>query len=131
MKVTEFLSLLPSPKKSGSGWIARCPAHDDAKASLSIRQGKDGKILLHCHAGCPLENIVAALGLKTSDLFPKQSDPTAKPRGRIIGTYNYEDEDGKLLFQCVRFEPKDFRQRHPDPRQPRKWLWNLQSVRRV
>ena len=52
--------------KAGSGWMARCPAHDDCKPSLSIRQGKDGKVLVHCHAGCPQKQVIAeleALGL--------------------------------------------------------------------
>src|SRR5207302_1012436 len=34
-------------------------------------------------------------------------------------------------FQCVRYEPKDFRQRRPDPAKPRKWIWNLKDVPRV
>ncbi len=34
------------------GWMARCPAHDDRKPSLSIREGDHGKVLVCCHAGC-------------------------------------------------------------------------------
>src|SRR5262249_9150762 len=50
-------------RRSGSGWSAKCPAHDDANPSLSIKEGKDGKVLLNCFAGCSTESVVAALGL--------------------------------------------------------------------
>jgi 5S rRNA maturation endonuclease (ribonuclease M5) len=52
-----------------------------------------------------------------------------KPAGTIAKTYDYTDENGKLLFQCVRFTPKDFKQRHPDGRGG--FAWNLQGIRRV
>src|SRR5437899_1361562 len=64
MTVTEFLVLLHGVRKSGNGWEACCPAHEDRDASLSIREGTDGRILVHCHAGCPVESVVRALGLK-------------------------------------------------------------------
>lgn len=48
---------------------------------------------------------------------------------RIAATYDYTDEQGKLLFQLVRFEPKEFRQRQPDGKGG--WVWNLQGVYRV
>jgi putative DNA primase/helicase len=48
-------------RKVGDSWMARCPAHDDRKPSLSIRDADDGKILLHCHAGCGQERVITAL----------------------------------------------------------------------
>jgi 5S rRNA maturation endonuclease (ribonuclease M5) len=48
---------------------------------------------------------------------------------KIVATYNYTDEAGNLLFQCVRFQPKDFRQRQSDGKGG--WIWNLEGVRRV
>ena len=48
-------------RKSGSNWIAHCPAHHDRKPSLSIRDADDGKVLIHCHAGCTPECVIAAL----------------------------------------------------------------------
>jgi len=48
-------------RKAGSGWIARCPAHDDRNPSLSLSMGKDGKVLLHCHAGCDQAQVIDAL----------------------------------------------------------------------
>lgn len=51
-------------------WIALCPAHDDRRPSLSIREAEDGKVLLKCWTGCGAADIVAALGLSLADLFP-------------------------------------------------------------
>ncbi|TVQ32987.1 MAG: DUF3987 domain-containing protein [Phycisphaeraceae bacterium] len=68
------------PNRSGQGWSARCPAHDDRKPSLSISTGDDGRALLKCHAGCAFPDIVAAIGLKESDLFATQADRNARPR---------------------------------------------------
>ena len=47
----------------------------------------------------------------------------------IVATYDYRDAVGKVLFQVVRFEGKDFRQRRPDGQGG--WIWNLDSVQRV
>jgi hypothetical protein len=69
MNFAEILARFPDAKKSGNGWTAKCPAHDDGTPSLSISEGDDGRTLLNCHADCPVENIVAARGLKMSDLF--------------------------------------------------------------
>jgi hypothetical protein len=112
-------------RRNGSGWIAKCPAHEDRVASLSISESKsDGRVLLHCHAGCMKESVLAAAGLEMRDLFP---DASSAPR--IVAEYNYLDECGQLLFQVVRFNPKDFRQCRPDGNGGRSW--NLNGVRRV
>lgn len=67
----KILSPLQRVRKSSTGgWTARCPAHHDRHPSLSIGIGKDGRILLKCHAGCTVESIVAAIGLTLADLFP-------------------------------------------------------------
>jgi putative DNA primase/helicase len=57
-------------KCSGKGWIAKCPAHDDQKPSLSINEGADGRALVKCHAGCSTDDVLATLGLTRRDLFP-------------------------------------------------------------
>src|SRR5712692_7974015 len=101
--------------RSGSGWAAHCPAHEDKKPSLSIHE-RDGKILLHCHAGCATEKIVATAGFKICDLFTE-----GKPRRGIAATYDYTNERGDLMFQVVRLVPKSFKQRRPDGRG--RWIW--------
>lgn len=67
-------------RKSGANWLARCPAHQDRSPSLSIREGDDGRVLLHCFAGCPTESICSALGIKLSDLFAGPGTFTPKPQ---------------------------------------------------
>jgi len=47
-------------RRSGSGWVAKCPAHEDSNPSLSIGE-KDGKVLVHCHAGCSQRDLIEAL----------------------------------------------------------------------
>ncbi len=47
--------------RAGATWMARCPVHDDRSPSLSISAGKDGKVLVHCHAGCDQRDLIAAL----------------------------------------------------------------------
>lgn len=51
-------------------WLACCPAHDDATPSLSIRETDDGRVLVHCFAGCAAADVVSAAGLELADLFP-------------------------------------------------------------
>jgi hypothetical protein len=121
--VQRLLGLLHGVKPGGEGqWAACCPAHDDGHASLSVSRGDDGRALVHCHAGCTPEAICKALGLDVRDLFCKQER-------RIVATYDYRDASGTLLFQAVRYEPKEFSQRRPDGRGG--WIWNMSGVARV
>lgn len=68
-----------APRKCGGNWLARCPAHADRSPSLSVREGDDGRALLHCFAGCEFEQVLQALGLATSELFA--SGRNGVPRG--------------------------------------------------
>jgi putative DNA primase/helicase len=111
-----------SPTEHGT---ATCPAHDDKRASLTFKAGDKG-VVLHCHAGCSQAAVVEALGLKMGDLF---DDASGNGKRREVASYDYTDETGKLLFQVVRFEPKDFRQRKPDGHGG--WDWKLGDTRRV
>ncbi|MCG3198352.1 MAG: DNA primase [bacterium] len=61
-----------NPRRSGSGWQARCPSHGDSTPSLSISEGADGRALLKCHAGCELGSILSTINLKATDLFPEE-----------------------------------------------------------
>jgi P4 family phage/plasmid primase-like protien len=58
-----LLSKLDNVKKTRNGWQACCPAHDDVNPSLSVSLGDDGKVLLHCHAGCAYADILKAAGV--------------------------------------------------------------------
>ena len=101
-------------RRSGSCWMAKCPAHDDHNPSLSIR-GVDGKVLLHCHAGCAQQDVIDALKARGVWQPERTDDP------RIVAEYDYTDEHGNLLYQVVRYQPKDFKQRRPDGRGG--WTW--------
>lgn len=127
-------SRLKGLRRSGNGqFIALCPAHDDTQPSLSISYGADDRTLLHCHRGCPVEAIIAKLGLQMKDLFPENGKmkSSKQVKGTIAATYDYADFEGNLLYQVIRFEPKDFRQRRPDPVSQGGWIWNLKGVKRV
>jgi hypothetical protein len=71
MTVSEFVARY-QPQRRGNGWVMKCPTHDDSTASLSIGEGKNGIILLHCFAGCEVNAIVARLGITEKDLFPNE-----------------------------------------------------------
>ena len=69
MNLEELAAKLKNVKWNGQDkFTASCPSHDDAKASLAIRQLADRKVL-HCFAGCTFDTIVSALGLSQSDFF--------------------------------------------------------------
>jgi putative DNA primase/helicase len=103
-------------------WSARCPAHEDRRASLSVTAGEDGTILLYCHAGCAFEDITTRLNVKPADLFPTSANGHKRPRSpEMVATYDYHDEGGNLLFQVVRYSDKSFKQRRPDGKGG--WIW--------
>lgn len=122
--VEDFLSRLDKVKQTNGGYSARCPAHDDRVNSLSIAEDND-KILLKCHAGCDVTEVMEALDLSVKDLFIEEPPKPAK----ITDTYDYVDWDNGLLYQAVRLIPKDFKQRRPDGNGG--WIWNLKNTQRV
>jgi putative DNA primase/helicase len=126
--VQAILSNLKKVKGAGHGkWSALCPAHDDKKPSLSVGLGEDGKVLLHCHAGCDVKDIVAAIGMTEADLFTAAPARVGKPE--IVAVYDYTDVSGKLLYQVVRRSDKSFLQRRPDGHGG--WVWNIKGTPRV
>jgi hypothetical protein len=140
--IANLLDRLSNVTTRGKGWKATCPAHDDGKPSLDIDRGDDGRALVICRSGCTTDAVVKALGLTLADLMPangvdhaalsakwaKRGGTTKAPPGKIAATYDYHDADGALLFQVVRFDPKDFRQRRPDGKGG--WTWKLDGTPR-
>ena len=120
------------PKQSRPGqWNARCPnpnghKNGDKNPSLSIGTGPDGKALIHCNTGCRLPDIARALDLGLFDLFPDKPQATIGEGRRIVATYDYYDEGGVLVFQVVRYRPKDFRQRKPLDNGS--WVWSVADI---
>lgn len=137
MKLDELLTRLASPTKSASGYMARCPAHEDSSPSLSVAEGDDGKLLLKCLAGCPTEDVTKATGLTMADLFPDDGKRNGNGRahgsgkGSIVATYDYRDADGTLIFQVCRMDPKGFSQRKPDKTALDGWAWSTKGIKRV
>ncbi|SDZ40055.1 putative DNA primase/helicase [Proteiniborus ethanoligenes] len=127
--IEDVLSKLTNVRQSSENqWTARCPAHNDDRNSLSIGKGDDGKVLLHCFAGCVYKAILSALDSKEikAKAIPAMQDKVEK---RISAVYSYVDERNELLFQVVRTEPKGFYQRRPDGKGG--WINGLKEVRRV
>ena len=99
-------------RKSGVNWNTNCPAHPDKNPSLSISEGRNGNVVLHCFAGCEVESVVKALGLEMTDLFaedkPNLSVVASSPM-KLVKTYHYTDMNHKPLYEVRRYEPKTFR----------------------
>lgn len=75
MTADTLLSRLDKVKTTGQGrWQACCPAHPDKRPSLHIKECDDGRVLVHCFTGCSVGDILAAVGLEFSDLFPEKLD---------------------------------------------------------
>ena len=82
MTSDDLLSRLDCVRRSGKGWTARCPAHDDRSPSLSIREGDRG-VLLRCWSGCSLDEVCTALGIQKRDLFfDEQPNPKHRAETR-------------------------------------------------
>lgn len=83
MSADNLLQHLNKVKRTKPGnWLACCPAHDDKSPSLSVRELDDGRILVHCFSGCSVEEILGAVGLTFSDLFPEKEIQHGKPERR-------------------------------------------------
>ncbi|BAF61058.1 MAG: AAA family ATPase [Pelotomaculum sp.] len=124
------LSRLEGVKRCGSGWQAFCPSHDDRKPSLHVSKGGDGRVLVHCHAGCSVNDVCTAIGLEVKDLYPEpERKRNQAGSGEVIATYDYKDANGKLLFQVCRTADKRFFQRRPDGKGG--WINGLGNVKPV
>jgi len=75
MAALDLVNRLDHCRPAGDGrWVARCPSHSDKSPSLSILEKSDGRVLIHCHAGCGAVDILDAVGLEYSVLFPPDLD---------------------------------------------------------
>lgn len=85
-------------RKTGYGWQARCPSHDDKVASLSIGE-RNGTVLFRCHAGCSQEALLEHF--KQAGLWPesnggKKTWTIKSSEGSVIATkYREDDPSGK------------------------------------
>jgi putative DNA primase/helicase len=139
--IAEAAQLGPG-RKSGAEVLFRCPNHEDTHPSLSINPSKNCFLCGPCGKSGNYWELAAFLGkvspesksevaawLRGHGLLNGNGDCYPGAERRITKAYPYVDEKGNLLFESVRFEPKDFRQRRPDSNG--RWIWNLNGIRRV
>lgn len=134
--VNSLLSKLPDAKRQGKEWAARCPAHEDKRPSLSITEGEGGRALLHCHAGCKPEEIVAALGIKLADLMPEAPAPTPatfptaaeavaeleRQYGRRANLWTYHGADMNPAGLVIRWDTPTGQTIRPVSKTPAGWI---------
>lgn len=146
------LSWFPDAKRVGDQYMAKCPGHDDNGPSLSIKQGEDGRTLLHCFAGCNAARITQAIGKTFHDLFPvdqaqfkKHKRPTStskgpkntqvyetdeqalealeKRLGKASATYVYKNAAGETISVQCRFDtPEGGKEFRPISKGPNGWV---------
>lgn len=104
MTFDDLLSRLDGVRRTGpTKATARCAAHDDREASLSVAVGSDGTLLLHCFRGCSFEAITTALGVNPAELSPKRAKKAKDRQGEpAIHRFDYRDEGGAILYTVVR-----------------------------
>lgn len=114
-------------RPSGHGYIAHCPAHEDNKSSLSIHKGDRVDVVLKCQAGCSQDEVLTQLQWQHG--LSLKAEPKADDKKTIASIDDYQDWDGTLLYQKLRYEPKDFRLRQPDG--VGGWQWNMKGLKEV
>ncbi len=120
---------LEKARQNGDEIKALCPFHKDHNPSFCVNV-KTGKYFCHgCKEKGNAFTFAKKLRIPYSEVPGFDPQYNIKSRPKIVATYNYEDENGNLLFQTVRYEPKDFKQRRPDGNG--RWIWNLKGVRLI
>ena len=89
-------------RNAANGYMAQCPAHADGSPSLSVKPGEDGRVLLHCFAGCETDAIATALGLQMTDLFPPPSAAGAAGSQATEFYYSILDVEGNEVARHCR-----------------------------
>lgn len=141
LPVERVLAKLPDAKRRGRGWFARCPAHKDSDPSLSIAVGDDGRALVNCHAGCTVDAVCGAIGLRPADLFtpdpsrrtghaPKTrrrgdgDETTPKPARGADSVTVASDATGGRTFPTARDAVAELERRHG----PRSATWTYHNA---
>lgn len=147
LPIEKVLGRLEDHRPAGEGrWKARCPTHEDRQRSLSIRLGDDGRVLLHCFAGCETKAVVAGMSLEMRDLMPpigcavKPSIQAERPPefptmaeavnamfqayGRCSRRWQYNDATGEVAGVIMRWDGADGKQIRPVSRiDGGRWSW--------
>jgi twinkle protein len=119
----EVLSRIPGVRRSGTGYLGRCPAHDDAHPSLKIAEGDSQPVVMDCKAGCSFRSIEAAMGFEAGALSRKREAGRAR---QVVATYTYRNSDGSVFARKERclddVGAKRYQWSRPDPNRPDGWL---------
>src|SRR6187401_2691529 len=75
----DVLARLDGVRRSGAGYVARCPAHDDRHESLSVAAGQDRAVVFNCHTGCTPDDIVIAAGLEPREILSARTNGEVLP----------------------------------------------------
>lgn len=97
MSAQHLISRLDAVRPTGAQrWIGRCPAHDDRNPSLSVRELDDGRVLVHCFAGCSVPAILDAASLDFDVLFPERDVEHGRRETRPFSALD--------ALRCIAFE---------------------------
>ena len=135
----KVLDKLDVVRETSAGWQARCPCRDDdSNPSLSVAEGVSGNVVMFCHRGasaCTFEEICKSIGMSMPELMGEKIEDQKPKQNQLkfVKSYDYVDEDGKLLFQKVRYVDeygkKTFRQRKPLA--GGQWAYSLGDIPKV
>ncbi len=98
--IGNFLNKLEKVQGKRGHWVACCPAHEDKRPSLAITETDDGRILLKCFAGCSAYEVVSAVGMDLTDLFPKDQSFTPHNGNKPVKRPFYATD----LMKIIHFE---------------------------
>lgn len=88
MSADALISRLEGVRRRGPGaWVARCPAHEDRSPSLTVSEVSDGRVLVHCFAGCSFDEIVGAAGVDMDEMFPPSEHDKSAPLTRRFNAH--------------------------------------------
>lgn len=116
----KILERAENVRQDAGGYLVSCPNPDhgqsrgDREPSVSVSEGNDGRVLVHCFAGCEKKSVVAGWGLAMSDLFEKNSGrrfnmsnsnhKQERSRGKPSATWEIRDVSGKAQAHHIRFD---------------------------
>ena len=106
MSIETLISRLDDVKETGHGkYVARCPAHEDRSPSLAITECSDGRILVHCFAGCEIEDVLDSVGLTFSDLMPERLAQKYNSSGEPVPYQPLRSPfDARQVLACISHE---------------------------
>ncbi|MBN9323512.1 MAG: hypothetical protein J0H24_16250 [Delftia acidovorans] len=89
--IAEAIARALGGNRVGATWMARCPVHEDRRPSLAISMGKDGTVLVRCHAGCEQREVIAALQERGLWQTNRHASGTASnPKRRLADELNVD-----------------------------------------